>query len=606
MFPNTLSFVIFIYSNRYSDIERGHQLKKKNIIQVLLLYIVLTAVTTIVLDEFSFRHSLFLLIDAILLTTGATLWEDTRLYYRGLAIPIVVLSSVFMIRFLTSAFLRVRDVNVYLSFCLALSNVILILTALIPKEVYRQIFVFISGAVLFFPVLLGWGFYAGEQSWLNVDAVMAILQTNMAEAIGYVQGRIGFYAFLIAAAYFLLLAVWGKTAARINVKTQSKRLSMGLVVFLLVNCAYAVRTGDNFVTVIGKDARSYQLNYDEYKRLVETRKQHLENSMLRSDTGKPGIYVLVIGESHNPKHMSSFGYQRKTTPWLDTMLHTANMLFFPHAYSCHVQTAQTLTYALTAKNQYNSMDLKEAVSLIDVAKAAGYKTVWLSNQVRFGGWDTPVTVIAEEADQKIWTNSHHGHTLDTDYYDGELVKRLHSISRSEKMLLVIHLIGSHAPYHYRYPVEYGKFRGNGERSEYDNSILYNDFVMKNILETVETWSGFKSLVYFSDHGEGIDSGKEHNSGSFVFDMACIPMYMYFSPAYQRESAEAFRTLRAAQTHYFTNDLIFNTMLGIMDIRNDAFYEAENDLTSAAYNGDVNRFKTLYGERNISEDADPYR
>ena len=49
-------------------------------------------------------------------------------------------------------------------------------------------------------------------------------------------------------------------------------------------------------------------------------------------------------------------------------------------------------------------------------------------------------------------------------------------------------------------------------------------------------------------------------------------------------------------------LIFNTMLGIMDIRNEAFYEAENDLASPAYNGDVNRLKTLYGKRSIAEDV----
>lgn len=576
--------------------------KKKYLTQVLFFYLAFTAVTTIILGEFSFKHSLFLLIDAILLTAGAILFEDARRYYGGIAVPIAVLSSAFIIRVLTSAFLRIRDVDVYLSFCLAVSNIILILAALIPKDVLKRIFVFISGAVLFLPVLLCWGFYASEQSWLNADAVMAILQTNTAEAISYVQGRTGWAAILLLAVYFLVSAVWAKSAGKIQFITKSKQIIAGIVVFLLINSLLMVRTGDNFVTVIGKDARNFQCNYDEYKHLVETRKHRLENSMLKSNIGKSGIYVLVIGESHNRKHMSAFGYKLKTTPWLDTMRQNTNMLFFPHAYSCDVQTTKTLTYALTAKNQYNSMDLIEAVSLIDVAKAAGYKTVWLSNQVRYSVQDTPVTVVAGEADQQIWTNSHHGRTLDTDYFDGELVKRLQCIDRSEKMLVVIHLMGSHAPYHYRYPMEYRKFREDGERSEYDNTILYNDTVMQKILETVETWNGFKSLVYFSDHGEGVDYGKEHSPSGFIFDMTYIPMYMYFSPAFQRESAEAFQTLQGAQTHYFTNDLIFNTMLGIMDIRDAAFYEAENDLASPAYNTDVNRFKTLYGKRSIAEDV----
>ena len=100
----------------------------------------------------------------------------------------------------------------------------------------------------------------------------------------------------------------------------------------------------------------------------------------------------------------------------------------------------------------------------------------------------------------------------------------------------------------------------------------------------------------------MEQEKSHNPDTFVFEMAYIPMYMYFSPAYIKENEKTFRTLQAAQTHYFTNDLIFNTMLGIMDIRNAAFYEAENDLTAAEYNADVKRFKTLYGKRSILEDV----
>ena len=127
--------------------------------------------------------------------------------------------------------------------------------------------------------------------------------------------------------------------------------------------------------------------------------------------------------------------------------------------------------------------------------------------------------------------------------------------------------------------------------------------MQQLLEQVNRWPEFKGLVYFSDHGESVDRELAHNPDNFIFEMSYIPLYMYFSPEYVRENEKTFQTLRAARTHCFTNDLIFNTMLGIMDIRNEAFYEAENDLASPSYNGDVNRFKTLYGKRSITEDAD---
>ena len=119
----------------------------------------------------------------------------------------------------------------------------------------------------------------------------------------------------------------------------------------------------------------------------------------------------------------------------------SRFLLFDQAYSCHVQTVPVLSYALTAKNQYNDMELEQAVSIVDMAKAAGYETVWLSNQVHYGAWDTPISVIGETADYHEWINSHVGQTLDTDYYDGELLEHLKDIPKSDKMLIVLHLMG---------------------------------------------------------------------------------------------------------------------------------------------------------------------
>ncbi len=574
----------------------------RSLLCVLSLFITFTAVTTLAMHDFSPRHTLFLLADAILLTAGAKLLQGAKSYYRAMAAAMAVLCSVFLIRYVTPTALKVWDVDIYFSFCIALVNLVLVLSAILPRPVLQKLFLGMAGALVFSPILLCWGYYATELSWLNVDAVMAVLQTNSAEAIEYVKDRAGSFSVLLALLYIILIVAWVKAASRITANKSSWKTVTGIVIFLALNVFLIFRTNDNFVTSIFRETGDYQKNYNEFARQKEIRKKNLSHVMLQDSAGKKGIYVLVIGESQNPYRMSAYGYKLKTTPWLDSIKSEPNVLLFQHAYACQVQTVPALTYALTAKNQYNSLKLKQAVSLIDVARAAGYRTVWLSNQVRYGGWGTPVTVIAEEADQKIWINSHQGNTLDTEYYDGELINRLQDIKRSDKMLIVLHFMGNHISYHSRYPAEFDKFKEDGKRSEYDNSILYNDHVMKQLLDIVGRWPEFKGLLYFSDHGESVEQEKSHNPDTFVFEMAYIPMYMYFSPAYIKENEKTFRTLRAAQTHYFTNDLIFNTMLGIMDIRNAAFYEAENDLTAAEYNADVKRFKTLYGKRSILEDV----
>ena len=574
----------------------------KSIFRVLIFYIIFTSVTTLAMHDFSPRHTLFLLADAILITVGAKLMQGAKAYYKSMAAAMAVLCSVFIIRYVTPTALKVWDVDIYFSFCIALVNIVLLVSAILPQPVLRKLFLCLAGALVLSPILLCWGYYATEHAWLNVDGVMAVLQTNVAEAVEYVKDRTGSFSVLLALLYAVCLAVWGKLASRVTARKDSWKTVAGIALFLVLNVVLVFRTNDNFVTSIFRETRDYQKNYIEFARQKEIRKNNLSHIMLQNSIGKKGVFVLVIGESQNPYRMSAYGYKLKTTPWLDSIKNEPNVLLFQHAYACQVLTVPALTYALTAKNQYNSMKLEQAVSLIDVAKAAGYRTVWLSNQVRYGGWGTPVTVIAEEADQKIWINSHQGNTLDTEYYDGELINRLQDIRRSDKMLIVLHFMGNHISYHSRYPAEFDKFKEEGKRSEYDNSILYNDHVMKQLLDKVSQWPEFQGLVYFSDHGESVELGKAHNSGTFVFEMAYIPMYMYFSPAYIRENEKTFRALRAAQTHYFTNDLIFNTMLGVMDIRDAAFYEAENDLTAAGYNADVKRFKTLYGRRSILEDV----
>jgi heptose-I-phosphate ethanolaminephosphotransferase len=579
----------------------------KSVFYVFIIYILLTAATTAVMQDFSFRYTLFLLVDAILLVAGGNLLKEKKGYYRAVAFLVAVLSSVFFIRFLTSTPLKIWDVNTYLSFCLAVGNVLIILVSLLPPAgKLKNVALWAESLIVFLPILLLWGYYFSESSWLNVDGVMAILQTNSAEATEYLQDRLSYAALILISLYLLLTVAAGSFGNKLELKRESWKLYAGAAVFLILNVVLMIRAGrivDNFVTTIFLETKIYQENYNQYIKSSETRKQRLRNTLQAENTGEPGIYVLIIGESQNRTRMSAYGYHLETTPWLKEMKQNKNLLLFQNAYSCHVQTVPALSYALTVKNQYNSLDLKEAVSLIDVANAAGYQTVWLSNQMRYGLWDTPVTVIAGAAGRQIWINAHvtkEAANAPADYQDIELVRRLQDLKLSDKMLIVIHLMGNHIAYNKRYPAEYNRFTGEGKRSEYDNSILYNDYVMEELVKKVSAWPNFKGLVYFSDHSEGVAHDLNHNPDTFVFEMTYIPMYMYFSEEYQQKQPQKIASLRAAQKYYFTNDLIFNVMLGIMDIQNNTLNDPNNDLTSLQYDNDLNRFRTLFGKWKIKE------
>lgn len=62
-----------------------------------------------------------------------------------------------------------------------------------------------------------------------------------------------------------------------------------------------------------------------------------------------GVYVVVIGESHTKDHMSAYGYDKDTAPWLTKMRDNGRAVIMERAYSCHTHTTPVLSYALTEK-----------------------------------------------------------------------------------------------------------------------------------------------------------------------------------------------------------------------------------------------------------------
>ena len=121
---------------------------------------------------------------------------------------------------------------------------ILILSALVsavlPRRVMPKLFLGLAGLALFAPVLLCWGYYATELSWLNVDSVMAVLQTNAGEAMEYVKDRTGAFSGPLALLFAACLAVWVRLASRLTATKHSWKRIAGLVFFLVLNLVHTL------------------------------------------------------------------------------------------------------------------------------------------------------------------------------------------------------------------------------------------------------------------------------------------------------------------------------------------------------------------------------
>lgn len=480
------------------------------------------------------------------------------------------------------------------------------------KNLYlKRFFYFLFDIVLvaaLLPPIACIGYYLLSGQLLTTTIVLTLFQTNPSEAAAYIKDR-GVILWCGGLAFALLfIGVMVYYINRIRLAEKKSKIIV-LCVLAVISIVLGGKVGADIVghvptITVFKQTRSALKEYKEYSKAKEMRMKNLEQlAGLSVKPGQGGLYVLVIGESETRDHMHAYGYKKENTPWLSDAMQKENAVLFRNAYSNHTHTVPVLTYALTGKNQYNSIKLSKAYSVMEVAKAAGYKTFWISNQIKYSAWDTPTAEMASTADHEIWLNGNVGKSNETQFYDEEVAKRIDEIKLKSdgNIFLVCHLMGCHGFYADRYPAEFEKFtdvESSKKISEYDNCVYYNDYVLKKIYEKVSKQKNFKAMIYFSDHGEEPDEDKSHEASKFTWQMARIPFVILFSESLMAASNNVYQTLRKNKDRYWTNDLLFDVLIAMLGIQNAPDYSAKMDIGSDQYDMDKKQLKTLHGHKKI--------
>lgn len=309
----------------------------------------------------------------------------------------------------------------------------------------------------------------------------------------------------------------------------------------------------------------------------------------------PGTVILVVGESANRDRMHAFNpyYDKQNTPWEDSAHKNLAFSFHSKAYANFPNTVMALSQSLTSANQYNNVSLKDSVDLIDIAKQAGYHTYWFSFQKKSTVSDAGVTSIANRAHATKWLYGH----------DENIMKELPSIPANENNFIVIHLNGSHFRYDRAVPDTFNTKYGLAKSSKkdfYDNSLMYTDKVLENIFVYARNNLKLQAMIYFSDHGENLQY--THVASPFYYDMVRIPLWFYLSPAYQKMYPQIGSNLHKHKSAVFTNDLIFDTISGILQIDSNYYYP-EYDLSNSRYAINIENAKTMHGEKLLKDDPD---
>lgn len=514
------------------------------VITSVIVYCILMLFACGISGDYTLKHSNGIILSAVGIALASRVYIERKVYFCQISLLFLLANSIFLIKLVLGNFIGLSSVKNYANFSIALLNLALLLPMLFEKHVIRSVLRFIFLAVILLPVFVILGYYSVTSTVFAPDTLLTIAQTNIQEAIEYAKDNFScktIFLIILTNAFVFFVAI------KNTQKILWNKYNLFLVLFCITACLVGVyKYRDNIITDIPKQASKTLAQYKNFSKEKTDRKDNM-SKLLLSHKPEAGVYVLVIGESQNRAHMQAYNYHRATTPWLDSMKNDKNMLLFTKAYSCHTHTVPTLLYALTAKNQYNNIAVKNAVSVLEVAEAAGFETVWLSNQVKYSAWDTPVTSIASEANQQKWINSTLGESTNTDYFDGKLIEELEKIKITDKMLIVMHLMGNHGSYEQRYPKAFEKYDGKNTIDKYDNSIIYNDYVMSQVYKRARKIPNFKGLVYCSDHADAIDKNLSHDAAQFDFDMTHIPLYIYLSDSYIQNNSAKYKSLEKQKT-----------------------------------------------------------
>jgi heptose-I-phosphate ethanolaminephosphotransferase len=436
------------------------------------------------------------------------------------------------------------------------------------------------------------GYVVSHGTPIGVYDVIAVWQTTPQEALEYVRFKGMPLAMSVVAGTVgsLLLAAAG---ARFKPMSQN-RGTLALALAAAVLCGFGFYKGAPKSLTLEPYADASE-TYAQMQAFADGNRRRQEIAEALPDIraqGENGLFVLVIGESQSRDRMSAYGYGRDTTPWLRSMEGKPGFVQLQRAYSSSVSTVLAVTSALTSVSQYApERKLETSPSIIEILNAAGYSTQWLSRQGKIGVNDTSVTVIAKQAGKSEWLDGN---------FDDALVKHIEKLPvQKGKAFVVLHTYGCHASYFLRYPKSAEHWPAESSPNQYDNAVLYNDSLMKELYEALASRPDFKALIMMSDHAEDMKLG--HNGSNFTWAMTRIPVWFAFSGSYAEEHRDIVNALRANSGRPFTNDMMFDVLCRITGVTGIPFYTPENDIASDQYARRSEELRTMGGTKAITDD-----
>ena len=423
---------------------------------------------------------------------------------------------------------------------------------------------------------------------INVEFAGIIMGTNLYESYEFLT----FYfsdSMLIGGVVLIVLAIAlaVKYFNRIP-KINNRHIYRCMALLFAAGCVSSVINSD-----VWKEVYLGKINLFAQVEDIPDLRNYLSNPNLNiEDNKQPQNVVVIIGESFTRRNSSLYGYEKQTNPRIGEHLGTPNLAVYNNVSSVAISTVATFSCLLSQykSNSYYGKEWHLCPTLIEVVSMAGYNTYWVSNQSKSGVADNLVTRYAELCDVMEYTNPKNVgmHHLSYDEEVLPLLRNVKSSASGDKNFYFVHLMGSHYRFDLRYPDSYRVFKESDykqfiesqreNRAHYDNSILYNDYVVSEI---IKEFVDKESLVfYFSDHAIDLycssDDYAGHSKPSDQVSFECgkeIPFIIYMSDKYIEKYPEEAERIRAYVDREFSTNEFMISLMDIIGIKFADTYDA---------------------------------
>lgn len=313
--------------------------------------------------------------------------------------------------------------------------------------------------------------------------------------------------------------------------------------------------------------------------------------VLRGESDRPKIVIMVVGEAARADHFSLNGYNRETNP----LLSKQDIINLPNVSSCGTSTAVSVPcmFSLYERNEYSYQKGISTQNVLDLLSHTDEIAVlWRDNNSDSKG----VALRVPYEDYRTHENNpicEEGECRDEGMLQG--LEYYIAQNRHKDILIVLHQMGNHGPAYYkRYPKHFEKYMPVCQTNQveqctreeisnaYDNALCYTDHFLNETIEFLKKYetTHAAAMLYMSDHGESLGEHGIYLHGMPYFmapeSQTHVGALMWFNASFKEE--KNIQQFLKRKDQPYSHDHLFHTLLGLFDIDTD-LYRPSRDMFS---------------------------